>query len=98
MRFLAYRQRDGLVEALGQVLPLALQDVGQRLPQGLRRLPHQRRILFRVLRQAAEQAAGNRVRKLHALLPIHHQHRIGEGVDRGLAGLLRRISCAWCDC
>ena len=40
-------QHDGLVETLGQVLALVLQDVGQRLPQRLGRLPDRGAMLRR---------------------------------------------------
>ena len=45
--FLAPLQDDGLVEAFRQVLALRLEDVGQRLPQRLGRLPDHRRALRR---------------------------------------------------
>ena len=88
MSFLSHRQHDGLVEAFGQVLLLVLQNVGQRLSQWFWRLPYQRRLLLRLLRHDPKQATASGIGQLDVLLRVHHQHGIGKGVDRGLAGLL----------
>jgi hypothetical protein len=81
-------QGDGAVEALGQVRPLVLHRLAERLAQGLGRLPGQRDLLFGLAASHAEQALGRGVGHLDPPLAVHHQDRVGEGVDAGLGGAL----------
>ena len=85
MGLLPVLQDDDLVEAFGHVRALFVQGLGQGLPQGLRRLPDRRRRAGMLRVRQAEEAAGGRIGHLHAALRIDHQHRLGKGVDRGLA-------------
>ena len=90
-------EADGLVERLREERLLLLQGVGQRAAQRLRRLPRLRggrrlsvaRLRSRTAAADAEDAAGGRVGHLHLAAGVHHQYRIGKGVEDGLAGALR---------
>ena len=83
----AQRQHDDLVEPVGQVRLLLQQRLLQRAAQRLGRLPGQDDVAL-LARPDAEQALGGRVGHLDGALRVDHQHRVGEGVDGGLAGAL----------
>ncbi len=81
-------QHDGLVETFGQILALLAQGVGERLPQRRGWLPLRGRVLVSRRRQHAQQPAGHPIGQFDALLPVNHEHRIGQGIDCRLGRLL----------
>ena len=65
---LSQLQHDGLVETLRQVLAAVLQNIRQRLPQLIGRLPNQRRPILRLYRHNPKDAARHRIGQFHVLL------------------------------